>query len=309
MTLPLKEDYIASIQQPNCIIDPKLIGGHPIKSKLGRLNFYAGGFNLVFPYVVNSSKYAVRCWIADIGDAKRRTESIANYLKTLNLPYFVEFNYVENGLATPAGSCAIVRMEWVNGLKIKDYIEENINNSSKLFQLAESFKDMVRTLHQHSIAHGDLQHGNIIVDTQGQLILVDYDSMCVPDIKGLPDTIKGLPGYQHPSRNNNQIIYEHLDYFSEMVFYLSILAIAEDQSLWDDLKIAHSETMLFTSDDILSKGQSPIFDRLLNMGLEVSTLTKHFIEFCKADDLLHLKKIEDIPVFPWDFKTQKVFPK
>lgn len=50
---------------------------------------------------------------------------------------------------------------------------------------------MCKKLHEKSIAHGDLQHGNILVDSNGNIYLIDYDSMFVPSLEKERDIIKG----------------------------------------------------------------------------------------------------------------------
>ena len=72
-----------------------MYNGKPIK--------YAGGYCIVFPYIVSGKKYAVRCWHANWEGAKERTKIISSSLHTLNMPYFVGFEYAENGIVTPLG--------------------------------------------------------------------------------------------------------------------------------------------------------------------------------------------------------------
>ena len=76
---------------------------------------------------------------------------------------------------------------------------------------------MAKELHAAGVSHGDLQHGNIMVNADGSLILVDYDSMYVPSLEGYADEIKGLVGYQHPARWENCKCSPKADYFSEKV--------------------------------------------------------------------------------------------
>ena len=51
---------------------------------------------------------------------------------------------------------------------------------------------MSKDLHSVGFSHGDLQHGNIMVNSEGKLFLVDYDSMFVPGLENVSDEIKGL---------------------------------------------------------------------------------------------------------------------
>ena len=260
-SLPSCSDYSTSINVNSLIKAPKLSGGHP-DTYNGKPIKYAGGFCIVFPYIVGTNKYAVRCWHAHLEGAKERTKIIAESLKKINLPYFVGFEYIDDGIVTPSGTQPIVIMDWVEAKPLKKYIEDNLHNSDSLRQLADNFLKMTKDLHDNNLSHGDLQHGNIMVKSDGSIVLVDYDSMYVPELDGWTDEISGLPGFQHPSRWDNKYLSPKADYFSEMVIYISLIALSELPDLWRDLNMKDTDTLLFSTDDIKSKGNSPIFSVL-----------------------------------------------
>ena len=260
-SLPSCSDYSTSIVVSSLVKAPQLAGGRP-EMYNGKPIKYAGGYCIVFPYVVSDKKYAIRCWHANLEGAKERTKIISSLLHTLKMPYFVGFEYEENGIATPLGVQPIVIMDWVEAKPLKIYIEEHLFESDSLYRLADTFLSMTLQLHEHSVSHGDLQHGNILVKSDGSLVLVDYDSMYVPALDGWTDEISGLPGYQHPARWTNKYLTPKADYFSEMVIYTSIVALAELPQLWQDLKVKDTDTLLFSADDVNSKGKSLIFEIL-----------------------------------------------
>lgn len=261
LSLPSCSDYSTSIVVGSLVKASQLVGGRP-EMYNGKPIKYAGGYCIVFPYIVSGKKYAVRCWHANLEGAKERTKIISSSLHTLNMPYFVGFEYAENGIATPLGVQPIVIMDWVEAKPLKGYIEEHLFDADSLYRLANNFLSMTQQLHEHSVSHGDLQHGNIMVKSDGGLVLVDYDSMYVPKLEGWTDEISGLPGYQHPARWTNKYLTPKADYFSEMVIYTSIVALTELPQLWQDLKVRDTDTLLFSADDINSKGESPIFEVL-----------------------------------------------
>lgn len=246
---------------------------------------------MVFPYETASRKYAVRCWHVNIVDIQRRTKLIAEAIHASKLPYFVGFKYIPEGLITAQGVQAIVVMDWVNGKTLKGYISEHINDSSALKELADRFKAMVSDLHKHHLAHGDLQQGNTMIRDDGSLVLVDYDSMYTPAMNGFTDDIKGLAGYQHPARWKNRFPNETIDYFSELVIYTSIIALAKYPNLWRELNLEDTETMLFSSEDIFSKGSSPIFTKL-DEDSELKLLSDRIKEYLQKDSITELKPLE-----------------
>lgn len=291
MPLPSIPEYSTCIKTPALIQPSVLKDGHPIEKGV-RLIKYSGGFCVVFPYQTASKKYAVRCWHAEVSDAKRRTQLIAEALKKSNLPYFVGFDYYEDGIMTPLGMQPIVVMDWVEAKSLKKFLAEHIKESNVINEIAENFKRMVADLHANHFSHGDLQHGNIMVKDDLSLVLVDYDSMFVPDLKGMPDEIKGLVGYQHEGRWKNKDVSEKADYFSELVIYISLKALAKMPSLWNDLNMEDTETLLFSGEDIQSHGTSTIF-QVLKTDSELSPLVDKLCEFMSKSSIEDLIPLEE----------------
>lgn len=290
MPLPSIPDYSMAIKTPRLVHPDILKGGHPIKNGTNIIK-YAGGFCVVFPYETAIKKYAVRCWHAEVSDAKKRTQLIAETLKNCSLPYFVGFEYFEDGIMTSLGRQPIVVMDWVNALPLKKYIADHLSEPNTLNQLAENFRIMVSDLHKQHLSHGDLQHGNIMVKNDGNLILVDYDSMYVPSLKGMKDEIKGLVGYQHEGRWRNDHVTETADYFSELVIYISLKVLAIDSSFWKRLNIENTETLLFSGEDIKSKGTSAIFHELKKMK-DIQPMVSKLCDFMSFRSINDLEPLE-----------------
>jgi hypothetical protein len=118
------------------------------------------------------------------------------------------------------------------------------------------------------VAHGDLQHGNIIVE-HGQLRLVDHDGIFVPKMEGWTASEVGHQHYQHPKREAHHFD-EKLDHFSSLVIYLSLLALAEKPDLWQEY---HDENLLFTKTDFADPESSTLFNKIRELGPEHARLT------------------------------------
>ena len=294
MPLPSIPDYSNCIKTPALVHPSILKDGHPIEKGV-RLIKYSGGFCVVFPYQTTSRKYAVRCWHAEVSNAKHRTQLIAEELKKVNLPYFVGFEFFEDGIMTPQGIQPLVVMDWVEAKSLKKFLGEHIRESNVINEVAENFKKMVADLHVNHLSHGDLQHGNIMVKPNHSLVLVDYDSMYVPALQGMPDEIKGLAGYQHEARWKNKIISEKADYFSELVIYISLKALAKMPSLWKDLSMDNTETMMFSGEDIQSHGTSSIF-KILKTDLELSPWIDKLCDFMAKTSIDELVPLEEAVV-------------
>ena len=249
----------------------------------GRLIAYAGGFSVVFSYdLPDGTKWAFRCWHSDISNTQKRYETISEAIQKAHLAFLCDFDYIEKGINVEGIIYPTTRMRWIEGITIKEYICKYRQSKDKLIALAENFLAMTRSLHEQSLAHGDLQHGNILVSNDHQLYLVDYDSFYCPQLKGEEDTVTGLPDYQHPARKSNKAVSEKLDYFSELIIYLSILAIAESPSLVDKYKV---ENALL---------RHPLFEYFFG----------EFQNICTVHILVHI--FTDFVVAPQDFCTVDV---
>ena len=252
----------------------------------GRLIAYAGGFSVVFPYdLPDGTKWAFRCWHSDISNTQKRYETISEAIQKAHLAFLCDFDYIEKGINVEGIIYPTTRMRWIEGITIKEYICKYRQSKDKLIALAENFLAMTRSLHEQSLAHGDLQHGNILVTNDHQLYLVDYDSFYCPKLKGEEDTVTGLPDYQHPARKSNKSISEKLDYFSELIIYLSILSIAEAPSLVEKYKVEDADRLLFAKEDFDDITKSQIYKDIQSLGKQFQELLDVLEEYLKCNSI------------------------
>ena len=154
---------------------------------------------------------------------------------------------------------------------------------------------MFETLHVNKISHGDLQDGNIMLIKSGTDIiikLIDYDSLFVPSLRGQNSPTPGLPEYQHPSRSDK--CDEKMDYFSELVIYLSFLSLSEKPELWNLFKDKTEKGLLFSKDDIENPDQSDIFQELTNLSPDIQQLTATLKDYCTKTSIDQLQPLEAI---------------
>jgi hypothetical protein len=252
-------DYQDAMQNPRIsFIDRDLQLGQPVTDRLGLPRPITGGFASVYQVVSGGTKWAVRCFLRHHQDSEARYAAIGRTLSSSRLPYVIGFEYLRQGIRVKNRWYPILKMEWVDGEPLNTYVAKCRSNPQALRDLASEFAGMSADLRAKSIAHGDLQHGNILV-VGGRLKLVDYDCMYVPGLSGLPSHELGHPNYQHPSRSEGDF-GPYLDAFSEWVIYVSLTALSIRPDLWDTLKIG-DEQLLFSQRDFVN----PTGSRALRM--------------------------------------------
>jgi formylglycine-generating enzyme required for sulfatase activity len=282
--MPSLLDYREAISNPGFFSDPNLKDGKPVLNKKGNPFSSAGKFAITFKYTDKDGKlHAIRCFTTLIDGIEQQYKSVQNFITQSNSEYFVNVDYQNNGIymriqGEPYPICV---MEWVDGLTLDDYIKQNIKQLPSL-NLSTKFVQMIADLQPLGYAHGDLQHGNIMVENHN-LKLVDYDGMYVPEYDGqmLQSKELGHRNYQHPKRNPSHYNAD-LDNFSAIVIFLSLVALERDPSLFSD----DVECLLIGEHDFKNPYRSEKLQALANLGYKASV--QHFQQICQME-------MEDIP--------------
>ncbi len=254
---PSLQDYNEAIQNPRaCLQDIELRNSLPYTNAVGLPRAVTGSFASVYRMHCADKDYALRLFLRNIEDQAERYALISDFVQNDSLPYTVIFHFLAGGIKSRGEWLPALKMEWVEGTQFDDYIVENLNNSKKLEELAYSFIKMMEELRYAGIAHGDLQHGNIIV-CGNELRLVDYDGMFVPAMKDFMASELGHPNYQHPGRAAHHF-GPYLDNFSAWIIYASIKALQIDPRLLHQLG-GGDDCLLFRKSDFISPLKSAAF--------------------------------------------------
>lgn len=258
---PSPQDYNESVQNPSlAFADAELAAAEPELNIIGLPKPASGNFASVYRLFSQAEEWAVRCFLQPLADQNSRYLALSQKLSTVDAPFFAQFEFMQNGIRVRREWFPIIKMEWVHGQSLSDYIKTNLNDSRKLNTLADEFKKMILLMREHGIAHGDLQHGNIIVQDDGSIRLVDYDGCYVPELSGLKSNELGHRNYQHPKRSASDF-NQNIDNFSSWLIWVSIKAVAEDPHLWDKLH-GGDECLLFRRHDFLRSEYSRAFHLL-----------------------------------------------
>lgn len=256
----------------------------------GRVKFYAGGYAVVFPCEIDGVRKALRCWHTLIADSDERYKLIAESFTEAGFRFLVPFEYHVDSLMVGGRRYPFMITDWVDGKNIKDYVWENRNDGEALSALARRFLVMCAALDGSGISHGDLQHGNIIIQPDGRPRLIDYDSVWTGNMGTQSvDIVKGLAAYQHPGRRDNRYGFKGRDRFSQLVIYLSISAVMRDPSLAEKYGFADSEHMLFSASDYADWQHSSVRGELCNLhDADIDRLVTMMDCYLESDDVTTL---------------------
>jgi hypothetical protein len=267
---PSARYFTEAIQCPSiCFAHPHLRRTLPAVDRLGMPLVTSGQFAYVYKLKSpnGTGDFAVRCFRGYLGDRDQRYRAIQEHLRSSPVSYLSEFTYAPEGILVGGQRFPILFMQWIEGPTLDLYIGEMLNRKEVLLHLSEEWLRLLSSLRTSGMAHGDLQHGNIIVE-HGQLRLVDHDGIFVTTMTGWAASEVGHQHYQHPHRNANHFD-EKLDNFSSLVIYLSLISLAERPSLWQE---HHDENLLFTKTDFADPGSSQLFNKIREIGPEHSRL-------------------------------------
>lgn len=292
MWWPSPSEYQDAVQNPKTVFaDSELRDGVVVSDALGLPKPISGSFATVYQVDYRGRRHAVRCFLRHVPDIAQRYAAISAYLQQTALPYTVEFSFLPQGIRLRGQWFPIVKMDWLEGSRLDVFVAQHLNDSLALLDLTRQFLELARALRLANIAHGDLQHGNLLI-VNGQLRLLDYDGMFVPTLAGRPSNELGQPNYQHPARTARDF-GPTLDNFSVWVIALSLLGLALDPDLRFAFAGGGGEALLLQQSDFANPAQSKLLSALQRSPNSVlRNLTQTFLPYLFARDLNAIAPLE-----------------
>lgn len=264
LTYPTVGQYTETIKEsakaPDEYFD-KLKHLRPVLDSNGEPIMSSGNFAVVFKMQNEYGKlYAVRCFHRVQQGKEKNYKLICEELAKVSSPYLSPIRYYDKELFVDSGEYPVLLMDWVEGITLDKYVRKVIDENKALNQLVTNFKNLAIWLLNQPFAHGDLKPDNILVKNDGSLVLVDYDGMFVPTMKGQKAREIGSPDFRNPSRTEDDF-NKDIDNFPIVSILLSLELIAEKSEYWE--RFGQEDRLLFSHDDYLNLRGSGIFKRAL----------------------------------------------
>ena len=264
MQYPLISEYVKAIQDAGDNLD-KLAYLSPVLDDHGEPYRSSGAFAVVFKMQDKSTGkyYALKCFTEEQEGRADAYRQIADELDMVDSPYITSVKYMEKELFVDSqceeNEFPVLLMDWVDGETMEVYIAANYHNQSAMSMLCYRFGKMAAWLRTQSFAHGDIKPDNIIIRPDGSLVLVDYDGMFVPAMKGSKSPTVGTKDFCHPLRTVDDFD-ETIDDFSLASIALSLKAISMNSTLLDIY--GASDRLLFSENDCRNPSNSKVISAL-----------------------------------------------
>ena len=271
---PTQSDYKDALQNPDTAFrDPDLKASAAEKSPMGVPRARSGAFASVYKMTRGNKAIALKLFNFPNEDRAARYQAVSDYLKKLGPKKptaMVGFEYHPEGIRIGKAWYPTLTMEWVKGKSLGEWVREAMEqkkpNTDAVRKMADAWIQLVLEIQAAQIAHGDLQHDNVMVVGQTP-VLVDYDGMCVPALadpkKPLEQLEFGKPAYQHPARPAEKLT-PHLDHFAAWVILIALRASAADHGLYHRFVTkTQNENLLFTPPDMVTPAGSALWQELI----------------------------------------------
>lgn len=271
MNYPLISEYIEAIKAAEDNFK-ELANLRPVLGDDGQPVMTSGNFAVVFKMqdVETGNFYALKCFTKEQEGRGEAYKQISHELEKVFSNYVTKIRYYEKELIVDTkfsnekgtAEFPVLLMKWVEGKPLCTYLQDNCGDIILLEKLCFNFSVFSYWLLNQPFAHGDIQSDNILIKKDGSIVLVDYDGMYVPAMKGQSARELGSPDFRHPLRFEKNFD-KQIDDFPLLLILMSLKAISIKPELIG--KYCANGTMLFSREDFVNFGFSTAFTDLQDM--------------------------------------------
>ena len=281
---PNAEDYVRAVQEPRRVFLPPALkraefAVHPV----WQIPMPASGnAAVVFKARVDGKDQAMRFFIREDASSRQRYTALGRYFVDHGLRDCVAgATWLDDAIRVNDATWPMVQMHWVDGRTLDAYVAYLIERGdlAALAGLAAAWRQLIDRLQKAEFAHGDLQHGNVLIDSSSALRLVDFDGSWIVQFRGeSPPKETGHPNYQRTGREWGR----WMDTFPGLVIYTALLGLSKNSGPWSTLSTG--ENILFSQEDFAKPFRSKTWKYLSDIGdPEIDHLTNRLKECCEPD--------------------------
>lgn len=258
--MPSAQAFAEAVQFPDTAFTDSLLAGcTPDLTTLGLPRGISGAFAIVFRMTdAMGDAWAAKCFFNPSPDLRGRFSALSARLADHPVDAVAPFNFLPGGIRVEGQAWPVLRMPWQSGRSLISHVQHHLNEPDALVALASALAATQRDLEAAGIAHGDLQHGNILVDGDAlapRIRLIDLDAAYVPALRKMSSLEAGHRNYAHPDRGSSDF-GPYVDRFTFRVLDASLRALAARPNLWD---VYHTgENLIFSAADFFDPDTSAL---------------------------------------------------
>lgn len=305
MQYPSPREYFSAVQHPERVFQTtSLKRAQLVVDPVHQTPQFATGTSaVVCKALVGGEVQALRFFIREDASSREQYSALGEYFRQQKLIDCVATSeWLDNAIEVNGRSWPVLQMQWVEGRNLDAYVDFLVkeNDTGALARLAEKWRSLIGRLQAARFAHGDLQHGNVLVDNAGALRLVDFDASWIVPFSGrTPPSETGHPNYQRPDRPWG----EWMDTFPGLLVYTSLLALSRDTSPWN--KLYDENNLLFRRVDFDPPYQTPAWHHMASIADERLNHLLALLRQCCTQGWAANGRLEELlrgtptPPLPW----------
>lgn len=203
--------------------------------------YQIGSQSIVFKFrSLKSNKYrAYKFFTKDQYEIVERYKETVLFRKENNSGFMPRMIVQEDAITMKTddgkvGKFPMVVMDWIEGVTLGEFLRIHKSSPCEIADIFCKFMKIASWLISNKVTHGDLHPGNILVDSWGNLALVDFDNFRTPSSNRYYGNRDECKEYFHPYAH---FIGDHSCYnddFSLALLALSLRTIVIDPSLLDE---------------------------------------------------------------------------
>lgn len=250
MPQPAIYGYIESLKDPRGLFRTL---GEPVcrRDLYGEPEFTAGGNAVVFRVMAHGKEYALKCFTKQVAYSRE----VYEFLASVESPFLCKSFYLPQEIFVFKGGGSgnwhdVALIEWAEGHTLDFEIRKAIHggDTDKIVRLATVFDKAAGELLYAEWAHGDIKPENIIISSDGNMKLIDYDSMFLPSMEGSRCSQTGTLLWRHP-RRSELYFNRHIDDYPIAMLSATLHCLAEFPSL--HAKYGRNDMSLFNPEEII----------------------------------------------------------
>jgi hypothetical protein len=262
---PSPLDYQDALARPErSLLHPVLQGAEVLGARLFGKPVPVSGRNAqVYRLrLADGSIAALRLFVQPAADRKVRFDALNRQLARFEpMPEVIVSTWLDDAVTVRSQALPAVLCPWADGVTLNAFVDANVNRAARLRELAESVVRTILALERRSVAHGDLQCGNLLVSPEGTLALIDWDGVWTPELSACEPAESGHPAFQHPLRSAaDYSLGATLDRFSALVIVTALRSVAAAPEVW--YRLDNGDNLLFRPEDYLAPDTSRAFSLL-----------------------------------------------